>query len=62
MRKDSVIIADSKAKPEKPEHCDAQLVALPFTATAKRIRHYFNEKYGRGWSDMCSNELRYFRF
>ncbi|MEX5914366.1 2-oxoacid:acceptor oxidoreductase subunit alpha [Staphylococcus ureilyticus] len=37
MRKDSVIIADSKAKPEKPEHCDAQLVALPFTATAKEL-------------------------
>ena len=37
MRKDSVIIADSKAKPEKPEHCDAKLVALPFTATAKEL-------------------------
>ncbi|WP_210140833.1 2-oxoacid:acceptor oxidoreductase subunit alpha [Staphylococcus sp. GDY8P41P] len=37
MRKDSVIIVDSKAKPEKPEHCDAQLVALPFTATAKEL-------------------------
>lgn len=37
MRKNSVIIADSKAKPEKPEHCDAQLVALPFTATAKEL-------------------------
>lgn len=37
MRKDSVIIADSKAKPEKPEHCDAQLVSLPFTATAKEL-------------------------
>ncbi|MGF7499217.1 2-oxoacid:acceptor oxidoreductase subunit alpha [Staphylococcus ureilyticus] len=37
MRKDSMIIADSKAKPEKPEHCDAQLVALPFTATAKEL-------------------------
>ena len=37
MRKDSVIIADSKAKPEKPEHCEAQLVALPFTATAKEL-------------------------
>ena len=23
MREDSIIIADSKAKPEKPEHCDA---------------------------------------
>ncbi|MGX0373333.1 2-oxoacid:acceptor oxidoreductase subunit alpha [Staphylococcus cohnii] len=37
IRKDSVIIADSKAKPEKPEHCEAQLVALPFTATAKEL-------------------------
>lgn len=37
MREDSVIIADSKAKPEKPEDCRAQLVDLPFTATAKEL-------------------------
>src|SRR5699024_10084050 len=37
MREDSVIIADSKAKPKKPENCLAQLVDLPFTATAKEL-------------------------
>ncbi|PHK48982.1 2-oxoacid:acceptor oxidoreductase subunit alpha [Staphylococcus edaphicus] len=37
MREDSVIIADSKAKPEKPENCRAQLIDLPFTATAKAL-------------------------
>ncbi|PTI70494.1 2-oxoacid:acceptor oxidoreductase subunit alpha [Staphylococcus succinus] len=37
MREDSVIIADSKAKPEKPESCRAQLIILPFTATAKEL-------------------------
>ncbi|WP_251516602.1 MULTISPECIES: 2-oxoacid:acceptor oxidoreductase subunit alpha [Staphylococcus] len=37
MRSDSVIIADSKAKPEKPEDCQAQLIDLPFTATAKEL-------------------------
>lgn len=37
MREDSVIIADSKAKPEKPEDCRAQLIDLPFTATAKEL-------------------------
>ncbi|WP_436853731.1 2-oxoacid:acceptor oxidoreductase subunit alpha [Staphylococcus caeli] len=37
MREDSVIIADSKAKPEKPENCRAQLIDLPFTATAKEL-------------------------
>ncbi len=31
MREDSVIIADSKAKPEKPEDCRAQLIDLPLT-------------------------------
>ncbi|SCT05496.1 2-oxoacid:acceptor oxidoreductase subunit alpha [Staphylococcus caeli] len=37
MREDSIIIADSKAKPEKPEKCRAQLIDLPFTATAKEL-------------------------
>lgn len=37
MREDSVIIADSKAKPEKPDNCRAQLIDLPFTATAKEL-------------------------
>lgn len=37
MRTDSIIIADSKAKPEKPEDCRAQLIVLPFTATAKEL-------------------------
>lgn len=37
MRTDSIIIADSKAKPEKPEGCRAQLIVLPFTATAKEL-------------------------
>src|SRR5699024_2261267 len=37
MREDSIIIADSKAKPEKPEDCRAQLIDLPFTATAKEL-------------------------
>jgi 2-oxoglutarate ferredoxin oxidoreductase subunit alpha len=37
MREDSVILADSKAKPEKPEDCKAQLIDLPFTATAKDL-------------------------
>ncbi|CAD7359971.1 MULTISPECIES: 2-oxoacid:acceptor oxidoreductase subunit alpha [Staphylococcus] len=37
MREDSVILADSKAKPEKPEDCKAQLVVLPFTETAKSL-------------------------
>ncbi|OEK69446.1 2-oxoglutarate ferredoxin oxidoreductase subunit alpha [Staphylococcus equorum] len=37
MRTDSIIIADSKAKPEKPEGCRAQLIDLPFTATAKEL-------------------------
>lgn len=37
MREDSLIIADSKAKPEKPDNCRAQLIDLPFTATAKEL-------------------------
>lgn len=37
MREDSVILADSKAKPEKPDNCKAQLIDLPFTATAKDL-------------------------
>ncbi|KIX91639.1 2-oxoglutarate ferredoxin oxidoreductase subunit alpha [Staphylococcus microti] len=37
MREDSVILADSKAKPEKPEDCKAQLIVLPFTETAKEL-------------------------
>ncbi|MBA8763505.1 2-oxoacid:acceptor oxidoreductase subunit alpha [Staphylococcus coagulans] len=37
MREDSVILADSKAKPEKPEDCKAQLIVLPFTETAKSL-------------------------
>ena len=37
MRNDSIIIADSKAKPEKPEDCKAQLIDLPFTSTAKEL-------------------------
>ena len=43
MREDSIIIADSKAKPVKPENCQAQLIDLPFTSTAK-IRYCINEK------------------
>ena len=37
MRSDSIIIADTKAKPEKPENCKAQLIDLPLTATAKEL-------------------------
>lgn len=37
MREDSVILADSKAKPEKPEDCKAQLVSVPFTEIAKEL-------------------------
>ncbi|WP_105995847.1 2-oxoacid:acceptor oxidoreductase subunit alpha [Staphylococcus agnetis] len=37
MREDSVILADSKAKPVKPENCIAQLVVLPFTEIAKEL-------------------------
>lgn len=37
MRADSVIIADSKAKPDKPEDCRAQMIDLPFTKTAKEL-------------------------
>ncbi|MGX0847107.1 2-oxoacid:acceptor oxidoreductase subunit alpha [Staphylococcus auricularis] len=37
MRKDSIIIADTKAKPEKPADCDTQLIDLPFTSTAKEL-------------------------
>ncbi|UXR77136.1 MULTISPECIES: 2-oxoacid:acceptor oxidoreductase subunit alpha [unclassified Staphylococcus] len=37
MREDSVILADAKAKPEKPEDCKAQLLVMPFTETAKEL-------------------------
>ncbi|MCJ1656475.1 2-oxoacid:acceptor oxidoreductase subunit alpha [Staphylococcus sp. NRL 16/872] len=37
MREDSIIIADTKAKPNKPEDCRAQLIELPFTSTAKEL-------------------------
>ena len=37
MREDSIIIADAKAKPIKPEDCRAQLIELPFTSTAKEL-------------------------
>ncbi|PCF49687.1 2-oxoacid:acceptor oxidoreductase subunit alpha [Staphylococcus delphini] len=37
MREDSVILADSKAKPEKPEDSQAQLIVLPFTEVAKEL-------------------------
>ncbi|GEP78268.1 2-oxoacid:acceptor oxidoreductase subunit alpha [Staphylococcus carnosus] len=37
MRDDSVIIADAKAKPSKPEDCKAQLIILPFTDIAKEL-------------------------
>ena len=37
MREDSIIIADAKAKPQKPENCVAQLIELPFTSTAKEL-------------------------
>ena len=37
MRSDSIIIADTKAKPEKPKNCKAQLIDLPLTATAKEL-------------------------
>ena len=37
MREDSIIIADSKAKPVKPENSQAQLIDLPFTSTAKEL-------------------------
>ncbi|MBK3937358.1 2-oxoacid:acceptor oxidoreductase subunit alpha [Staphylococcus haemolyticus] len=37
MREDSIIIADAKAKPTKPEQCRAQLIELPFTSTAKEL-------------------------
>ncbi|MGV3243838.1 2-oxoacid:acceptor oxidoreductase subunit alpha [Staphylococcus sp. 11261D007BR] len=37
MREDSVILADSKAKPEKPDTCKAQLISLPFTEKAKEL-------------------------
>lgn len=37
MREDSVILADSKVKPEKPEDCKAQFIVLPFTEIAKEL-------------------------
>ncbi|MCG3398720.1 2-oxoacid:acceptor oxidoreductase subunit alpha [Staphylococcus massiliensis] len=37
MRSDSIIIADTKAKPEKPDDCKAQLIDLPFTQIAKEL-------------------------
>ncbi|WP_113555226.1 2-oxoacid:acceptor oxidoreductase subunit alpha [Staphylococcus aureus] len=37
MREDSIILADAKAKPVKSEGCHAQLIELPFTATAKEL-------------------------
>ncbi|MCE4993019.1 2-oxoacid:acceptor oxidoreductase subunit alpha [Staphylococcus haemolyticus] len=37
MREDSIIIADAKTKPTKPEQCRAQLIELPFTSTAKEL-------------------------
>ena len=37
MRDDSVIIADAKAKPSKPEDCKSQLIVLPFTDIAKEL-------------------------
>lgn len=37
MRDDSVIIADAKAKPSRPENCKAQLIVLPFTDIAKEL-------------------------
>ncbi|MGS4047114.1 2-oxoacid:acceptor oxidoreductase subunit alpha [Staphylococcus pseudintermedius] len=37
MREDSVILADSKAKPEKPEDSKAKLIVLPFTEVAKEL-------------------------
>ncbi|EHJ07972.1 2-oxoacid:acceptor oxidoreductase subunit alpha [Staphylococcus simiae] len=37
MREDSIILADAKAKPTKPEDCKAQLIELPFTSTAKEL-------------------------
>ncbi|MGU3218361.1 2-oxoacid:acceptor oxidoreductase family protein [Staphylococcus aureus] len=37
MREDSIILADAKAKPVKPEGCHSQLIELPFTATAKEL-------------------------
>ena len=37
MHEDCVIIADTKAKPEKPEDCRAQLIDLPFTQVAKEL-------------------------
>ncbi|MHD0397849.1 2-oxoacid:acceptor oxidoreductase subunit alpha [Staphylococcus simulans] len=37
MRDDSVIIADAKAKPSRPEDCKAQLIVLPFTDIAKEL-------------------------
>ena len=35
MREDSIIIADAKAKPTKPEQCRAQLIELPLLAQLK---------------------------
>ena len=35
MRADSVIIADSKAKPDKPEDCRAQMIDLPLLKLRK---------------------------
>lgn len=37
MREDSVILADIKAKPKKPEDSKAQLIVLPFTEVAKEL-------------------------
>lgn len=37
MREDSIIIADAKAKPSKPDSCRAQLIELPLTLTAKEL-------------------------
>lgn len=37
MREDSIILADAKAKPVKPEGCHAQLIELPLQQTAKEL-------------------------
>ena len=35
MREDSIILADAKAKPVKPEGCHAQLIELPLQQPLK---------------------------
>ena len=59
MREDSIIIADAKAKPTKPEQCRAQLIELPFTSTAKELGTALMKIWFLCRSNMCNHGFRY---